>query len=162
MEQKITIPNGYTLQKVSDSEYKIVKIGEELPNSWEEFCEKYPLKDGEAWIDYNCAIVCYTEEDMVKRDADVDRNTLPNEEYAEAILALCQLIQLRDCYRQGWKPDWKDNSTFKESIIFKKDNLEMDGYNITGQIFAFQSGEIRDKFYDNFKDLIKKIKPLFM
>ena len=28
---------------------------------------------------------------------------------AEAFLALMQLIQLRDCYRQEWKPIWEKN-----------------------------------------------------
>lgn len=162
MEQKITIPEGYELQKISDSEYKIVKKEVKLPESWSEFCETHPVKEGEAWIDYTSEIVCGEGTDTEGRDNELDKNVLPNKAYAEAILALCQLIQLRDCYRQGWKPDWSDVTMRKYSIHFKNGYLQKEYFYEQQHIFCFQSSEIRDKFYNNFNDLIEKIKPLFM
>lgn len=76
----------------------------ELPKTWEEFCSNYKVQNGEYYIG----------PDSVIRRAPLnnfrlpcgDSNLLPNKQAAEAHLALMQLHQLRDCYRQGWKPDW--------------------------------------------------------
>ena len=161
MEQKITIPEGYELQKISDSEYKIVKKEVKLPESWSEFCETHPVKEGEAWIDYTSEIVCGEGTDTEGRDNELDKNVLPNKAYAEAILALCQLIQLRDCYRQGWKPDFSITDS-KWCVSFLGNHLNVT-YNVhDNTIFAFQNKKLADKFYNNFKDLIEKTKPLFM
>lgn len=160
-EQKITISEGFELQKVNDSEYRIVKKENKLPETWEEFCETHPLKPGESWVSTTSKIIeaplSVEGEERIKGWF----NLLPNKEYAEAILALCQLIQLRDCYRQGWKPDWIEYTT-KAGIIFFADNLMSDSGAREAKIFSFQSKEIRDKFFKNFKDLIEKTKPLFM
>lgn len=160
MNQTITIPEGYELQKVNDFEYKIVKKEVELPDSWEEFCKTHPMKEEEAWINDFAEIKIVGN---CKEGARTDKwfSNLPNKEYAEAILALCKLIQLRDCYRQGWKPNWKNN-THKHCIFFRENYLSKDWFEINSKILSFQSREIRDKFYDNFKGLIEKIKPLFM
>lgn len=160
MEQKITIPEGYELQKINDSEYRIIKKEVKLPESWIEFCVMHPLQKEERYICQGSEIGKFSE--RWSRDADKDRNTLPNKEYAEAILALCQLIQLRDCYRQGWKPVWNSSSKCKYSIIFKSGQVQKEFFYENNKILSFQSSEIRDKFYHNFKELIEKIKPLFM
>lgn len=161
MEQKIIIPEGYELQKISDSEYKIVKKEAELPESWSEFCKMYPIKkEEEGYITNDSKFQLLTK--FKERSEDCDKNLLPNKRYAEAILALCQLIQLRDCYRQGWKPNWNDDSNFKYCILFREGIIYKDCYRSYNRILSFQSEEIRDKFYKNFKDLIEKVKPLFM
>lgn len=160
MEQKIIIPEGYELQKINDSEYRIVKKDAELPNSWEEFCETHPMKEEEAWID------SYAEIKFVGNCKGANRtdkwfSNLPNKEYAEAILSFIQLIQLRDCYRQGWTPDWNINN-MKYTVEQHYEDMVCSAASHVAQIFAFQSEEIRDKFYNNFKGLIEKTKPLFM
>lgn len=160
MEQKITIPDGYELIKINDSEYKIVEKKVELPKSWEGFCEQNPIKYGECWITNNSNIETVTNSVGWAR-TDTWRNLLQNEEYAEALLALCQLIQLRDCYRQGWKPDYNIRSV-KYTTEFYKNNLVNEVCVNTGNIFSFKTPELRDEFRDNFKDLIEKVKPLFM
>lgn len=158
-EQTITIPEGFELQKVNDSEYRIVKKEMGLPNSWEEFCENYPLKEGETWI--NSFSKTEKVEDSIGKERTKDWfNLLPNKEYAEAILALIQLIQLRDCYRQGWKPDW-NSSSYKYGIGFNYNMANVIDTVNHQNIFSFQSREIRNKFSNNFKDLIEKTKPLF-
>ena len=160
-EQTITIPENMELVKISDTEYKIVEKKSKLPQSWSEFCEQNPIKKGESWIGTHSAINEVTNLYGEKRLSYWD-NLLPNKEYAEAILALCQLIQLRDCYRQGWKPDYKEETQKKYSIEFYQDELKTDfKYNFQ-LIFTFQTYELRDEFFNNFKDLIEKTKPLFM
>lgn len=159
-EQKITIPEGFELRKVNDSDYRIVKK-DELPNSWKEFCENCPVRPGEGFISRTSDVLIIHEHFERVRKEDTDKNLLPNYEYAEAILAFCQLIQLRDCYRQGWKPNWNNND-MKLTVEQHYEDIVCSAATHVAQIFTFQSKEIRDKFYKNFKDLIEKTKPLFM
>ena len=65
-----------------------------------------------------------------------------------------QLHQLRDCYRQGWIPDWDD-----EKFIITVNYKEF--YSVgkcikTKEFLAFQSREIAEEFLTNFQDLIKQ------
>lgn len=157
MTQTIEIPEGFELKKVSDTEYKIVKKKKVLPKTWEEFCKLNPIAGNEYYIASNSKIVAAN---LVRRSPDADKNNLPSEEKAEAILALCQLIQLRDCYNNGWKPDWNDNSD-KFVISLFKDEVETDVNVSCTKVLAFESSELRDRFFYNFKDLIEKLKPLY-
>ena len=52
----------------------------------------------------SCQIIRLVYE--IDRDKDSDKNILPSKQAAEAHLALMQLHQLRDCYRQGWTPSF--------------------------------------------------------
>ena len=98
---------------------------------------------------------------MPKRNTEYDKNVLPSKEAAEQHLALIQLHQLRDCYRQGWIPDWKDS---KNKICIKYNNIYSNtntNYTIivrinTQEFLSFQSREIAEEFLNNFKDLIKQ------
>ena len=78
-----------------------------LPNTWEEFCKLYPIQNsGKEWyINGRSNIEPVHKGVRYNRDF---RNVLPSLKAAEAHRALMQLHQLRDCYRQGWKPDWSD------------------------------------------------------
>ena len=84
-------------------------------------------------------------------------NILPSKDAAEAHLALMQLHQLRDYYRQGWVPDWNSINENKYSII----SDEMKVYIIQNVLLApcflaFQSKEIAEEFLNNFRDLIEQ------
>lgn len=160
MEQKITIPDGFKLEKISETEYKIVPAEKKLPKTWKEFCESHPLRKGECWINSH-SVIDYVECSAgSKRNAEW-YNLLPSKEKAEAILALCQLIQLRDCYNDGWRPDWKYVQC-APSIIYEYDSWEKANATFDAQIFSFKSEELRDKFFKNFKDLLDKLKPLYV
>ena len=76
---------------------------------------------------------------------------------AKAILALIKLKRLRDTYRQGWVPNW-ETTDYKYSIQYYKDNLETNSICHGFKFLTFQTSEIRDKFYDNFKNLIEQAK----
>jgi hypothetical protein len=151
---EIEVPDGY--KAVYDKEtqkVEIVKIG--LPKTWEEFCGDNPIKKNEYFIDGYGEIIYAAE----KHRATNLKNLLPNKETAEAFLALMQLIQLRDCYRQGWKPNWKEK-TVKQNIICFEGVLGTDWSVNVQYVLSFQSKEIRNEFLKNFKDLIEQAKEL--
>lgn len=157
-EQKITIPDGFRLEKVSETEYKIVPDKKLLPKTWEEFCETHTVKKGEAWINYDSSVVCYNESEI--RDNNLDKNVLPSKEKAEAIFALCQLIQLRDCYNDGWKPNWTTLKT-KYCLALGPNGWYPCTSGTAEHIFTFKTEELRGEFYSNFKDLLNELQPLF-
>ena len=147
------------LKKVLEGKFTKEELGikDELPNSWEEFCEQNLIKDAECYINRNCEIV---EIEANPRNSTTDINILPSEASAEAHLALMQLEQLRDKYRQGWVPDGTNDKEVKFNISLYKGDLNK-YENISGSRFlSFQTSEIRDKFYDNFKDIIETAKDL--
>lgn len=127
-------------------------INQELPKTWTEFCKKYPIKKEECYINN------YSEIQFVgckRRLPSSDINLLPSFDAAKAHLALMKLHQLRDCYRQGWKPDWKSIETDKYCII-NCGRLSIMSYTTYVRFLSFQSIEIAQQFLDNFRDLIEE------
>ena len=164
IEIEIEVPDGYKAVYNKDTR-KIEVVCTTLPKSWGEFCDNYPIENYECLISEHSIIKDFYPSDVAipqiernERKVNENKNLLPNKETAEAFLALMQLIQLRDCYRQGGKPDWGDYTT-KHCIIFG--GVVYIGWAIGEQrVLSFQSEEIRDEFLKNFKDLIEKAKEL--
>ncbi len=136
----------------------LLKKANTFPKSWEEFCEKHSVKKGECAIDLASRIEKY--ERSRYRFPTQDKNLLPDKRTAEAMLALCQLIQLRDCYNDGWKPDWTDVKESKFAIVNSNEKIIPVEYFSNNHILAFKTKELRGEFLNNFKDLIEIAKPL--
>ena len=136
-------------------------IEPQLPKTWEEFCEQNKVKKSEYFINNSSYIADVWTDGSNERHKNYGRNILPNKKAAEQHLALMQLHQLRDCYRQGWIPDWKDR---KNKVCIKYNNIYSNtntNYTIiirvnTQEFLSFQSKEIAEEFFNNFKDLIKQ------
>ena len=86
-------------------------------------------------------------------------NIITSKEYAEAFLALMQLVRFRDIWNEGWTPDWKNNS-IKYTIGVYKANIHSSDYNYNSEILAFKTEELRDRFLETFEDLIETARPL--
>lgn len=133
-------------------------VPKSLPKTWMEFCQMHDVQPDEAYIN-NESIVCVNGREGIRLSID-DRNLLPNKKTAKAMLALCQLIQLRDCYNDGWVADWSDEHEKKYTICFYKNQISTDFLFTLKRVLAFKEKEIRDKFLENFRDLIETAKPL--
>ena len=152
-ELKIEVPAGYEIDKEKSTFEKIVfkKVERELPKKWEDL---YEVK---GWfVDSQSDVV--TSGDM--RTADSVKNRFPTKEEAEACLALAQLCQLRDKYNDGWKPNWEDYNEAKYCIEFCQGRIETLFRVNCHKILIFKTEELRDKFLENFRDLIEIAKPL--
>lgn len=148
---EIEVPEG---KKAVWKEGKVVfeDLEPKLPKTWEEFCKNNPISDKEACIKYNGDI--NTIQHSRPRDYMLDKNTLPSEQAAKQHLALMQLHQLRDCYRQGWTPTL-DKVSF--GIIKRVSGcLEVKSFIYYLRFLSFQSEEIAKEFLDNFRDLIEQ------
>ena len=153
---EIEVPEG---KKAIWKDNKIIfeDIIQKLPETWEEFCKLYPIKEEEYYIELNSIP---TEVSIGERFDQNDKNVLPSKKAAEAHLALMQLHQLRDCYRQGWKPDWSNNCQEKYCIEFSDYQYKIFKYFVSCRFLSFQSEDIAKKFLMYFKNLIKQAEDL--
>lgn len=151
-EFKIEVPDEYEVDKENSTFEKIVfkKVERELPKSWEDLkiLNGYYVKDSSK-VDL---FKSYTTDEY-------NKNVFPTKEEAEACLALAQLCQLRDRYNDGWKPCW-NTDTMKHCIYVSKGEIRSGHQFENSRILTFEKIEIRDKFLENFKDLIEIAKPL--
>lgn len=140
-EPKINIPDGYEVDK-ENSTFELTKFKKkekQLPKTWEEY-----TKSNEWKIPFVSSQVGFR-----------------SEEQCEAVEALAQLSQLREVYRDGWKPDYSSPASEQYCIIIEDlDNLRILKYYYLNFFLSFQSHEIAQQFLDNFRDLILKAKPL--
>ena len=151
MKQKIEIdvPDG---KKAVWKDGKVIfeDVTSGLPTTWREFCNKFPVSNMEYCIKINSHIIKLVSSE---RDEREDRNILPNEKAAEQHLALMQLHQLRDCYRQGWVPSY----LYDEQKYNINDDAGLIGINCTNKrvsFLSFPTLELAEQFLKNFKELI--------
>src|SRR5574344_439224 len=141
---QINIPDGKKLVGTKVENGVIIPIFEdkdvELSNTWEEWCAKnksnkfvYIRKDSEI----KTFIVAFDE----VLDPIQDRNAIKGESRAKAFLALMQLMNLRDEYRQGWEPNYDDNSD-KYVITRHYTTIICESFIHYSSILSFQSAEI--------------------
>jgi hypothetical protein len=74
-----------------------------------------------------------------------------------------RLLVCRDAYWKlagDWKPDWLDDDTKKYIITSSKVFETFGGLGYINYILTFPTEEMRDAFYENFKDLIEQCKEL--
>ena len=163
-ERKITAPEGCEIEKVELIDGVVVVTFREkerkLPKSWEEFCEMFPVKQGEYHIMEDATLFPFKLGQSFDRHKTKDITTLPDHATAEAVFTLCQIIQLRNAYNGGWVPDWTDNES-KFTIDFIEAEI------FAGEVIGcctplfFNTRELRDEFLRSFRPLVEKLKPLY-
>ena len=133
------------------TEEELTKV--ELPKTWEEFCSQFNTQYGEYYIYIDSSI---KENSDDYRNPLYDRNMLPSKKAAEQHLALMQLHQLRDCYRQGWTPNWLDGKAKYCIVHGIAITYLIAAYEGTKAFLSFQSEEIAKLFLKNFRSLIEE------
>ena len=130
----------------------------ELPKTWEEFCERNPIQEEkECLIDLYCVI---QESLGGRRHVDEDRNYCTSKQEAEAFLALMQLRQLRKAYVKDWEPDWTDSIIPKYIISCIQGELSVFDTVTVHRSMSFPNSKLAKQFFNNFKDLLEIAKPL--
>lgn len=95
---------------------------------------------------------------------ECNKNVFPEERQAEAVLALSQLLQLRQRYLEiaGFK-DWVADYTsvsIKYTIECQKNIVCNSNAAAIQRIISFPTSKLRNLFLTNFKDLLEIAKPL--
>lgn len=167
-EMKFEIPDGCEVDKIETQDGHVVVTFKEkertLPKSWEEFCEMFPNFAGEYFIEPE-------REEKIgqvvaimngKRRTSSNAELLPDRASAEAVLALCQIIQLRNAYNGDWVPDWKNKDEIKHIIQFDAEEIHCDTWiGVCASPLFFKTEELCGEFLKYFRPLIEKLKPLY-
>ena len=134
-------------------------IKPQFPKTWEEYVTFHFPVDKLPENHYVCAktslFSCHTTNSDYESVLQT-KNILTSDKTIKQHLALMQLHQLRDCYRQGWIPDWEDGRQDKYAIISFENKYEITKLNFSSRFLAFQDGKRADKFLTNFRDLIEQ------
>lgn len=144
LSENDTAPNGYELQE--DGYFSWVKKKRGYPKTYTECCRVLGVSE----FEYN--------------------HTGTNVWYRHKLMAtLDKLMLCRDAYwkiageemglSEPWKPDWTD-STIKYVLTFSVNNIIRTTTLHYNYILAFPTKEMRDLFYENFKELINSYKEL--
>ena len=102
-----------------------------LPRSWEEYTGKIALPK-------------------------VSIDIMPIASLPKKYIALYKLERLRDCWRQGWKPDWLNGNENKYAIKGWRDKSSVEIAYVTHEFLSFPTYELALEFQECFRDLIKK------
>ena len=158
----IKAPEGFeavetTVDGVTNISFIPKVVEKKLPTTLEETIPFLPNKL--YWLESDGEIVS-NYKDVISSDSLEDLNMITSKEYAEAFLALMQLIRFRDIWNEGWIPDWSNSTTQKHTIRIDR-GVIIKGISTTiSYVLAFKTGVLGDKFLVTFKDLIETAKPI--
>ena len=155
-----TLPKDYVLKDENGNVINATKIvlekkKKEYPKTYEECCYVLGFENTELVFE------------------DDYRNINPPKEQWKRLGLINQFNKLlicRDAYwkiagdemglGKPWEPYWNNDSQFKYIITCCRDNVNKDTYTARNCILAFPTKEMRDAFYENFKELIEQCKEL--
>ena len=154
-EHGLPCPDGYEFKDENGNVINATKIVLEKKQP------KYPESYEEC-----CYVLGFENTELVFEDDY--RNINPPKEQWKRLGLMNQLNKLlicRDAYwkiageemglGKSWEPDWDNLSTNHEFIKINKGC-----FTYSGRVLVFPTAEMRDAFYENFKDLIEECKEL--
>ncbi len=161
-EKTILVPDGWEFDRIDDSGNIVLKEKKkELPKTW---LKCLRVVNETEYINDSSEIKKQSNADSLESSGCVigseERNLLPLG-LGKPMLALCQLLVCRNAWwkQLGWKPDWDDGNN-KFTIIYSCGTVCCDCNKKCSRILAFPTSEVRDQFFDTFRDLIEEAKEL--
>ena len=133
---KIVPKDGFEIIE-ENGEYFLIEKKTIYPNSFEECYAYIPI----------------IKQPKIARMLPIDW-AIPLEDFSK--LLLC-----RDVYWKiagDWTPEWVNYSPLKYCITYSTGEIKKKHFVTENRILAFPTEEMRDAFYENFKDLIEKCK----
>ena len=119
-------------------------IGDGLPKTWDEYCAKH----GDMGVIIKASLgTAYVA---------LNKHVFSDYKQAQAHIAKMKLHLLRDEYRNGWLPEWKEDGEPKFVILNVENELEVVERRETAGFLAFQDGEQANEFLTNFRVLIEE------
>ena len=105
-------------------------IGDRLPKTWDEYCAKHGEVGDKIKASLNTAYMT------------INKHVFSDYKQAQAYIAMIKLHLLRNEYRNGWKPDWKE--------------CYMAKYKHISSFLIFQDEKTANEFLTNFRELIEQ------
>ena len=85
-----------------------------------------------------------------------NKNTFVTKKEAYSAIAMAQLSQLMKVYNGDWEADWNNDRGFKFCIYRTGNKISTANLPRGYEFLAFKTPDLRDKFLENFEDLIKE------
>lgn len=126
------------------SKVKYERPVEDLPKTWEEFATEMGFNPEKSTFD---GLYMELSDCMLAGGDDIGR-------YCDQHIAMIQLHALRDCYRQGWKPEY--NETCWNIILFKDGEFQIHEFEQISSFLSFGNRKTARAFLNRFEDLIKE------
>lgn len=132
-------------------------------------CILFPSKENRDWNKFKAFKYPTTFEDCVEilqLEFNPIWSGVPHRQidYKDALLYnLKKLLICRDAYWKiagDWDPDWGNAAQTKYCITVSENNIRLNYTQVKNRILAFPTEEMRDTFYENFKELIVSCKEL--
>ena len=162
LKHETILPEGYVFKDENGNIINATKIVLEkkekmYPKTYEECCKILGVDPNNFLTITNCY---YGEVETT----NYERGLLNN------LTSLWYLRICRDAYwkiageemglGKPWEPDWKKGNQSKYCICNNSDNIEKISLFFGNAILSFPTEEMRDAFYENFKELIERCKEL--
>ena len=134
------------------SERELNKVG--LPKTWEDYTQQNFHREG--YVLTHLGDIAETTITGLRGG----ENLCPSMESAKAHLAMIQLEQLRDCWRQGWEPNWLDGNEIKYIVKGWRDKSSIEKTYVTHAFLSFPTFKMAKEFLECFRDLIEQAEDL--
>ena len=138
---KITPPKNYLIGKITKVDngmlVEFVKKQSQYPKTYEECCQHLGCDD--------------------KLNVG---ELIPFQQLVNARNAYWKIAGKEMGLDRHWEPDWSNDDETKFCIYTTQNMISLDIFGVDNRILAFPTEEMRDAFYENFKDLIKNVKEL--
>mgnify|MGYP003287279926 CR=1 FL=1 len=151
------IPVGYEFDTVIDNKVVLKKSKPLFPKTYEECCKILGCKANHFFTDFSYNGLDIEISDYEDKIDDLLKN-------------FRKLRYCRDAYwkivgeqmglGKSWEPDWSTVDDIKYVIEVYRNNVRKNSQGYSNTILAFPTSEMRDAFYENFKELIEQCKEL--
>ena len=128
--------------KEDNGKFYLVKKQPQYPKTFGECCKVLSWNGGATVIGYDAEIIENFQKLKLCRDA------------------YWKIAGEQMGLKNPWKPDWENCNENKYCLYITKNNVTKGTFCCDNRILAFPTREMRDAFYENFKDLIEKCKEL--
>lgn len=130
------------------TEKELTKV--DLPKTWEEYTQQHFHREG-----YVLTHLGDIAETTITGSRGGE-NLCLSKKSAEAHLAMIQLEQLRNCWRQCWEPDWNDVKQAKFCVCYYREKFKIITLYETRCFLSFPNYDLALKFLECFRDLIEQ------
>ena len=150
----IILPDGYIFKDENGNVINATKIvlekkKKEYPKTYEECCKILGDVTAACWSGYKCGVLGALNKLLICRDAYWK---IAGEEMGLG---------------KPWEPDWKNSEERRYCIVNIEGDINLPEkiltkwiLKVTNKILVFPTEEMRDAFYENFKELIETVKEL--